>query len=375
MATITAYTDESGNTGLDVFDAQQQWFWTGTLLVQSNLESEANGLKIMLEKCGLDEVHAQKIGFKGLEPIAPYLAQLLRLHDCRFVFTRINKLHFAATKLVDTILDSGNNQAVSPVHYIHRGFRLRMAFELLRCMTNEIVERFWPAFLENRAAQFSAAMADLRKEMDAELHDPRGRQLLGDAVSWAMENPSAVLDCARSELESPNVLAFCMLTQAIQDLITGTEITVSRFVHDRQNQFGRAIMDMYGIVSRIRWKSAIQAVFGDWVWSDKFKCTCEMSPDPLVGLQLVDAVLWLVKREFDNGSVHGACGELVDYGLEHGLFREFSPEQFLRDTESAVRAMFAEPLPPELEERARASVKENEAQRLARMKTKASEPA
>src|SRR5689334_4780999 len=89
---LHCYTDESGNTGNNLFDAQQPYFWTATLVGRHTLSSAArvavDGLRAQL---GVQELHAADIGMAGVNEVANGLRTFLVEEDCRFIFTRINK--------------------------------------------------------------------------------------------------------------------------------------------------------------------------------------------------------------------------------------------------------------------------------------------
>ena len=61
---LYAYTDESGNTGENLFDEAQPVFWTGTLLSKKDLNIDGASLvrecQILL---GVQELHGKELGF------------------------------------------------------------------------------------------------------------------------------------------------------------------------------------------------------------------------------------------------------------------------------------------------------------------------
>ena len=68
---LVAYTDESGNTGNNLFDPNQPWFWTGTLLAPSDFDHSAFGyMSRWRERLDVDELHGSEIGLHRLERIA-----------------------------------------------------------------------------------------------------------------------------------------------------------------------------------------------------------------------------------------------------------------------------------------------------------------
>src|SRR5713226_9718991 len=89
---LSAHTDESGNTGQNLFDPAQPIFWTGTLLASSNLDIGAAGRVAEIAKpLGIQELHGAALGLNGVEKVAGDIRELLSTFDCKLVFTRIEK--------------------------------------------------------------------------------------------------------------------------------------------------------------------------------------------------------------------------------------------------------------------------------------------
>ena len=60
---LCAYTDESGNTGNNLFDKQQPFFWTGSLISEADLNlSGAEVHKECLALAGVAELHGNELG-------------------------------------------------------------------------------------------------------------------------------------------------------------------------------------------------------------------------------------------------------------------------------------------------------------------------
>ena len=92
---VLAYTDETGNSGMQMFDANQPYFWTGTLLTPVDWELLPSAIhQACLERARCNELHANKLGLSGIERIAGKLINLFSRYGARFLFTRIEKTHF-----------------------------------------------------------------------------------------------------------------------------------------------------------------------------------------------------------------------------------------------------------------------------------------
>src|SRR4029077_5569829 len=149
------------------------------------------------------ELHGAALGLPKIEMIAPDLQRFLESVQARFVFTQLEKAHVASTKLVDTVLDSGTNQAVSTMHYGFRGLRLPLAHIITECMTTRDQEDFWEAYRTRDGETFAQVVRRVDAKFHAQVVDRRLKGVLGDAFAWAVAHPIEVLDFKRDEGDAP----------------------------------------------------------------------------------------------------------------------------------------------------------------------------
>jgi hypothetical protein len=372
--TLTAFTDESGNTGIDIFDSHQPLFHTGTLVTGSDLEAEAPALQAELAKHAIVELHASELKEKGLEPVANYLRELIARHDCRFIFTEAEKVHYGVLKLADTLLDSGNNKALMPHQYYYRPLKALLTAGLNAIVDDrpELLKDFWRGYTQNKEPVFRKALQDIRAEGEVRPTYPRNRQVLLDALDWGIANPRDLMDSLNKAFNGPNVVAVVQIAHCLHLLMAGQpELRVGRFIHDRQSQFAPAIKQMYETVARFKTvDSALPlTVPEEIVESQALVQHIEMHDGSLVGLQLADTALWLVKRVKDGKPPElPACRRLLEEVASRGMFRELTREQFYREAQADMDALMARPITAEEEQRARVLVDELEAKRQQRMR-------
>jgi Protein of unknown function (DUF3800) len=351
-ATVTAYTDESGNSGLNIFDNAQPWFWTATLLTESDLERDASLFRTLAENLGEAEIHANELGSARLNAIARSLCSTIVLHNCRFVFTVVEKQHVASMKLVDTLLDAGNNKAVHYFHYNARIFRLTLAAYFMLITSPQSQEEFWQLYRNGDTKSFKRVLERLRWNVRTKIHDRRIQEILGDAISYALARPLDVLDMKRSALDSPNMVAFSILIHGLHSLLSPAQQRIRRFVHDEQNQFGAHMREMFNFFGGVKFTGTLTSVAPSMEKVDTYACPVEMSKSSLVGLQLVDVALWLAKRHFEGRTIGGECSRLLDEILRRSHISEFSSKQLIIDANEGVREIFGRPFNEEDAKRA-----------------------
>jgi hypothetical protein len=373
---VIVYTDETGNTGTNVFDPEQPWFWTGSLLANPDFDSVAEPLHAAcIKHLGVDELHGAVLGLPKIESIADTLIELIEAADCYFIFCLVEKTHLVGTKFVDTVMDSGINKAVSPFHYNHPLFRMTMAHTLVHILTEKDLREFWPAYLAGKIDPFLHVLRNVKWRILSRIKDPRQWEILGDAIDWAMKYPSEILGGSRtnSVLDAPNIVAFSQLLTQLQEMLHETGSRVVGFVCDEQDQFGKGIRDSYAFLSRISfanqqfdWLAEPQAV-------DTFRCPIELiSSKTSIGLQVVDVVLWLAKRFAEDRVPEGfpGCHKLMTTVHPRSKFAPLSRRQLNEAVAAGVAAIhgIAERTPLEDKVWAWTQMSKNEEARKARMK-------
>jgi hypothetical protein len=358
---------------LNLFDQNQPFFWTGTLLSPIDWDSLPAAIhEACLRRAGCEELHGNHLGLAGVERIAGRLITLLQRYKARFLFTRIEKRHFVSMKFVDVLLDSGLNKAVSNFHYGLRFNRLYLAHIIAALLDSDDRDEFWNiAYPSGDVRGFCRILRRLEGRIHSNIDDPRTRQLLLDAVAWGLLNPQILLEGTRSALDSPNV---CALTLLIHELHRANEhgaVSVKTFVHDEQQQFGKHLRMAFDVSKRFGHADPTSplALFINIKEMATFDCDFRtMKSKDSFGLQVLDVALWVAKKFTENpDSVQGKCRELAKFILHNGFTSEFTQESMLREVERGWNAIAALPLSADQERKGRELLQELEAIRLERM--------
>jgi hypothetical protein len=141
------FADESGNSGLKLFDDGQDTFWTGTVIAFADLDRKYTTFhRELLSLVEKPELHGNELGFGRIEKIAGRLAWFIREKKLRFSFIRIFKPYLATTKLFDLAFDSGVNPAVPPQAYGIRHLRFINLLHFSQLLTTDDLNEFWSLF-------------------------------------------------------------------------------------------------------------------------------------------------------------------------------------------------------------------------------------
>jgi SEC-C motif/Protein of unknown function (DUF3800) len=372
---VRAYSDEAGNSGNNLFDPGQPYFWTGTLVCEVDVDRE--GVKLhakCLALSGQSELHGNQLGLSGIEKIAPMLGELLAKVKGRFLFTSIEKHHLAATKFFDVLMDSGVNHAISNLQYAYRTLRLSLAVQFIQMLDDSDRREFWEAYENSDREKFRAVLARVLDRLlaahEAGLYHDRTVEILRDGIEWGIKYPEPLLEERMGELDSPNVVAFSLLVAQLHELHQKTGIRVRTFVHDEQDQFGKSLGVTFKLLKRLSFKRTITSSMLDLKELPTFDSELEMrSSRDCIGLQLADVGLWLMKRFYDTkGKVYGNSELLARQIIRDGSIEHFTLRSMQEGVEELMEALFALPFDRRDESVGREVWRQFEEQRQERMK-------
>lgn len=367
---LFAYTDESGNTGQNLFDPAQPYFFTGTLLTKADVDLEGTNLHCeLLGKLGVKELHGNQLGLAKINLIADEIRSFLESYGATFIFTQVEKRHHAASRLCFAILDSDYNKAVSPLHDLSAIFHRKLALDIRACLTHGEVRDFWEAFESVNLKKFVEILENVRMRVLERISDARGRSLLMDALSWAIANPRELLRGARTKVDSVNVLALDLLVAGVQKF-TSKDARVVVFRHDVQDQFGKEIAVNFELGKNVKADFGVESLVWGMKRSERFSCPIEMlSSDKSFGLQLVDIALYLASQAFVGTYKprQDDCAALCDYILTNGYLQDFTYVGMLKSFEGQYRASMAREITSSQLEEGRKTVDRIEVARQKRM--------
>jgi hypothetical protein len=366
---IFAHTDESGNSGLDLFDHQQPTFWTGTLIAEQDIDlSHPKVIEATIARAGVIELHGNHLGLGGIEKIGSRLRYLILKFDLHFIFTRIEKEFLVGTKFMDTVCDAGNNKAVAPHIYNVKLTRLYFLNVILGCMTDTDKRDFWQSYRDEDRALFAKVLIRVQAKIKELVVDPRTKQLLNDAFEWGAQHPEDLLT-KMSNLDSPNVVALTSIIQKLHEYYEDTGKPVAQFIHDEQNQFAKSMHFAYDLIKPFTIKTTATALLPEIKDAETFKCELvERSSKASFGLQMIDTLLWLAKRKIDrNIELRGECKSLFDLVLQRSLITDYSRNELTRWLLTEGNQFLARPISAEQLEKGKAIAAELEQKRIHRM--------
>lgn len=314
------YVDESGHTGPNLFDSAQPMLYYGVLSSRLNLDVVAEpSLASIRQTLQVPRLHAAELGFGRLVDISEGLVRLAKKLEMRFDIWRVAKPDHAIICFFDQVFDQGMNPAVTWTGY-WTPLRYALLLKLASLFDEELARKAWAARIEPKDQLALPLMQDVCVELRSRtqsLPDARSRQLISDALTWAVKNASELSYNVASKKDmlqiTPNVIGFQSVMHGIAERIKKTGRQASRIVVDQQSQFNKAQKTLAEFFQNSRgFKASMGPGMPEVDHSKMPKVPIEFSSSVgSAGLELTDIHLWIFRRVMEGVRLPPELGSLV----------------------------------------------------------------
>tara|TARA_R110002073_G_scaffold72838_4_gene178388 strand:- start:472 stop:1602 length:1131 start_codon:yes stop_codon:yes gene_type:complete len=320
------YVDESGNTGNNLFDANQPFLYYGFLGCQKNLDIVAEPtLKKLRSELGVNRLHANELGERRLIPVAEAFIKFQKRNDVRFNFYSVSKRDHAVISFFDQVFDSGINDAVSRNHY-WTPMRYVLILKVAHLFDEGLCRGAWDARLMQSRERCAEALIEICQEVRKRVSvipDRRSQEIIDGALLWATHNPESInygISNRESGLQiSPNLVGFQQVLQGIASRTSDMGRPARSIIVDQQNEFNTAQQFLSDIYRRLRVaeKIALPAGMHEFDWSQMPEIDLEFrAGDESAGLEMVDVYVWIMKRIEEGRELPNALLRLI-HGQRH----------------------------------------------------------
>jgi hypothetical protein len=369
------FVDETGNTGRNLLDEAQPDFFTAALITKTDFDLVYPGaVRRIANSLSVKTLHGKELRLGKMEKVARELRRVFKKADARFFISRVEKRYLLATKVFDTLFDSGENAAVAWHNYNLRPLKIMLAFKVATLISEGIGQRFWDCLLEKNEAKVKAALPEicesLLERIDL-LPDQRSREVVTAGLEWARDHPDAIhmhLDSNQARKgHMPNLVAFANLLEGLEGFSKRWARPVKRITHDRQSEFENSLKEWHELYTTaspepFNWAGetyVVQRVVGS---------SFEMKADSdSIGIQAVDVVLWLYLQFTRKAAVPRDCARLLNYVFRKAYHSDFSFDGVHDAIEKRWGAIMRGSLTPEEEARTRELLEGAEKRRVESM--------
>lgn len=327
------YVDESGHTGPNLFDESQPMLYYGVASSKLDIDRVAEPhLKKLRKQLFVERLHANELGNGRLSKIAHEIVGLQKRLSLNFDIYRIAKPDHALICFFDQVFDQGNNPAVTWTGY-WTPLRYILLLKVAVLFDEEALKLAWNARIELNDEKAESMLIEVCRTIRGrvgELPDARSRQIIGDALRWAEQNPKEIYYNAKKKSDllsiTPNLIGFQSVMHGIAARIKKGSCNASRIVVDQQSQFNKTQRSLAKFFSDAR---EVPFVNGPGLPELDFSGMPTtpitfMSSNESAGLEVVDIYLWVFKRFLEEKELAPELYALIKGQLQRGITDEIS---------------------------------------------------
>ena len=328
------YVDESGQSGLNLFDEAQPILYYGVLSSPYDLNVSARPYVEKLRKIlEVERLHANELGVGRLSIIATQLETIQRKNKITFDLYKVVKSDHAIICFFDQVFDQGLNKAV-PWNSYWTPLRYVLLFKVAYLFDTPTLKKAWQARIVVNVGLANKLFVEVCETLLDRVHslpDARSREIVSDSLKWAIKYPDEIHYNIYSKKDglqiSPNLIGFQSVLHGISNRLKKTNREAVSIVVDRQSEFNRA---QEWITETFQKAKSIPATpmgpglpMIDMASMPNIPITCTPGVDN-VGLEIVDVYLWLFKRFFEGKALSDSLHDLISKQFEIGMTDEVS---------------------------------------------------
>ena len=301
------YVDESGHTGLNLFDPAQPSFYYGVLSSEVDLNlTIKDRVQVLRKRLGVKRLHANEMTNEQREVVMELMKEIHNEISLGFHLVLINKYDHSVFAFFDQIFDSGVNDCVSWEDY-WTPKRYFLLYALYQLFDTEMAMQAWASRVSKPRARSNEIIMNICRQLAHKANEK------GDGFSthlirpllWAANNIDTLRYRAsdkHSSLQmSPNAIGFQSVLRRVSSINekNGADIYKSQIIVDQQSEFNghqEWLFKYYDFVRETPLPLGDLGVnLGPFnsmpIAKPIFKAGAED-----VGLELVDFVLWIARR-------------------------------------------------------------------------------
>lgn len=327
------YVDESGQTGLNLFDESQPFLYYGVLRSKLNLDVLAEkDLKPLRSRLGVDRLHAAELGNGRLVEIVDDLNKIKKKYNLGFDFYRVAKADHALISFFDQVFDQGMNPAV-PWNAYWTPLRYVLLIKVAYLFDEDTLKKSWNARISANGKKANEPLIEVCETIlsrVSDIPDTRSREILADSLSWAIDNVEAIsynVGTKRDSLQiSPNLVGFQSVMHGIASRLEKAKCKAKKVVVDRQSQFNAAqewIANFYHETREMLWTMGPGLPEMNLTHMPTIPISCTAGTDS-AGLELVDIYIWVFRRYMENKTLANKLAPIINGQLHRGSYDEIS---------------------------------------------------
>ena len=358
----TAFIDESGNTGQNMFDPAQPMYFTAAMVTDGDFDNEwGDRVKAYADSVGHELLHGSVLSPSQVEQVSPSILSLIQEANARFVVTGVHKETHVAMKIFDYIFDPGENHGAAWHHYWLKPLRVTNALLFMQLLTLEDRKDGWRSLMDSNKGRstkrFQGMLNRILPRVD-EIADPRQREVFKDAIGYAAKNRECIYVHGSSKAlrfnHLPNLALFPELLAGIDSHSVAIGQKTGCIRHDQCSQFDKYLKAMHKMVSEVK-PYEMKLPFGVNLNPSRVPNSIfEIHPsNQSAGIQVIDHILWVISRAQNGFDVPRGCTELLEFVDQEASKWFITTDSMLRYLQEEFENLATVPFTSEDEQRAK----------------------
>lgn len=211
MEKVFLYADESGNSGTNLFDLSQPYFYIATLFSNTDIDSDEKFKNDFLAILGdREELHYNEINSDELINISENIVDLFTKYNITGLLTIIEKKYLPKVHFFNTFFDSGINPHIDPLMYGRRLERFFVLFGVVKKFSNEYSKEFHTLWKDQNFSEISKFIKKLHKII-IQGEEQNFINIINPILNYAEENPESFLPKFDKKYLLPNFHALPLI--------------------------------------------------------------------------------------------------------------------------------------------------------------------
>lgn len=332
------YLDETGHSGMNYFDSNQEYFILGCASSTTDLNCASFELFTeMKQKLNVTELHGNELGPYKLSQISKTLIKVIKKNNLQFFFIMVEKKYFLGLMFFHLIYDSELNPEVNEEYLGIKYLRMGISYYFIKKLTDEDYADFWESVRQKNITKFQVLIQrQIEKFKDNHDNTESLDFLLYKALDYTLKSPHEIFDSMMfNQMASPNSQAFSMMVNTLNQFYQNSDVSIVKFTHDEQEEMAKFLKMNFKIFTKMTISQAPDVHLTDYVPTsliEQSELILESSSNSN-GLQLIDIVLWIAYRKYNGKSLEGLDTSLLNTIME----RSFADGNTLKNHSSFLK--------------------------------------
>lgn len=245
-----AYIDESGNSGGNLQDPSQPFFYHMVLLSNDDLDKEKE-FQELLSKHNIQEIHGSRQK-QFIDSYANDLLTILEKHDIHFLYHCTEKKTFAYIKLFESLFDNYENSFANGQIYKNENLKFALLNYFIDTIPQSIAFDFFKSCsLESNEDKASKNFTRICQDISSCLRNGKNSSInsyIETVIRGALLDTTNLSICSEKDYKHynlPNLFDWMNVLLRISQYAIKRKLSIDKIIHDEQYHFKKDFDEVY----------------------------------------------------------------------------------------------------------------------------------